>query len=115
MKMYLLSALLFVVGAAAVASEKKEMSREEVLAVNFLLQCPKEVAQLSKPGNWIQSGAIFSDRTVLEGRSYNFIKGGTWARPAEPVATLVVSRVRRPNPPADARNFTIKCEVVPAQ
>lgn len=108
----ILSVILVSVGFStnAFASKQKPMTKTELDAVNFLLQCPKEVYELSKDGNRIQTGGTFNDRTVTDGRNYNFYRRNGWTT-TEYVSTLTVSRVRRLHGPADAPTYTVSCTI----
>jgi hypothetical protein len=96
--------------AVAFASKQKPMSKSEVDAVNFILQCPDEVLELNKKGARVQTGGTFNDRTVTDGRNYNFFRRNGWTS-TEYVSTLTVSRVRRLHGPSDAPSYTVSCEI----
>ncbi len=103
--------LSLVLGSTVVfASKPKPLGEVEIDAVNFLLQCPDEVNELSKNGHRIQDGSRFSDKTVSDGRSYNFYRKIRWTS-TEYVSTLTVTRVRRPDGPTDAPPYRVTCEI----
>lgn len=108
MKMSLILASL-VLSSVSYASSMRDLTNDEVTTLNWLLQCPKEIAEVTQQGEWIGSGKFFSDRAGSR-FSYRFFRQNGFTT-SEYVTTLHVSRIRIQNPPVDAPGFRVECEI----
>jgi hypothetical protein len=114
MKKFLMAAAVVAFAGIAAASAMRDLAQDEIDTVNWILQCPKELSQITKKAQWVGAGRFFSDRMGTQ-ISYSFFRRKGWTG-REYVATLKVARMRRPEPiPADAPSFTVVCELVKEQ
>lgn len=108
MKVSLVLASL-ILSSVSYSSTMRNLTNDEVNTLNWILQCPNEIAKVTQHGEWIGSGTFFSDRAGT-GVSYRFFRQ-TGFTTSEYVTTLHVSRILIQNPPADARGFRVECEI----
>ena len=104
----LLLAALFL-SSVSNASSMRDLTGTEISNLNWLLQCPNEIAELTKNSEKIESGVFFSDRNGSK-YSYKFFRRIGFSK-TEYAATLNISRIRRINPPTDAPSYTVECEI----
>ncbi|MCC7405660.1 MAG: hypothetical protein IT288_14775 [Bdellovibrionales bacterium] len=114
MKKFLMAAAVVAFAGLAAASAMRDLEQDEIDSVNWILQCPKELGQITKKAQFVSTGRFFSDRMGTQ-ISYNFFRRKGFIG-SEYVSTLKVARMRRPDPvPADAPSFTVVCQLVKEQ
>lgn len=87
----------------------RDLTNDEVNTLNWILQCPNELAKVTQEGEWIGSGKFYTDRAGSR-ISYRFFRRIGFTS-SEYVTSLHISRVRIHNPPADAPSFRVECEI----
>jgi len=91
------------------AATTHALTNEELKAVNWIMDCPKELSEMSAHWYRIQS-AKFQKSKKVQTMTFNFAAPagfGLWM----PIATVSVSRVTMENPPADHPGYNIKCNL----
>lgn len=114
MKLSILFSTLIAMTTLAVqpaeASAFRKLTHQEITSVNWILQCPTELADITRDGKWVGDGTFSSGRKMGTQMSYRFFRQVGFTR-SEYVGTLNVRRVPLRVPRMDAPNYRVECSI----
>ena len=87
----------------------RNLSETELEASNWIIQCPKELVQMTDQGGIISTGEFISDMGAST-YSYKFYRQRSFES-SEYLGSLVITRKYLFNPPQDGPAYRVICEV----
>jgi hypothetical protein len=111
MKFIIYTLISFLSFAEVSYAATKQLSGPQVNILNWLVECPNEVAEILQDANWVGGGTTW-ENSNNRGAEIQFQKRGSMGRPNEYISTLRVVRINRAVTPRGARPFLVECSIV---